>query len=83
MEVSARAWLKDPITPSTKYENSNAACGFVPSGVRDGDFMRCMTESTGVTSCGKHGNEYETTEGPQEWMRKLLRSLKKKAWKNS
>lgn len=27
MEVSARAWLKNPKTPKTKYENSNAVSG--------------------------------------------------------
>jgi hypothetical protein len=37
-----------------KYENSNASYMCAPSGAGHGVSMRCMTGSTGVTSCGKH-----------------------------
>jgi hypothetical protein len=54
-EVSARAWSTDPTTPKRKCENSNDGYGYVPSGAGRGGSMRCMTGSTGVTSCGKRG----------------------------
>ena len=41
---------------STKCANCNADSGVRPSGNRADASMRCMTASTGVTSCGKHGS---------------------------
>ena len=73
VEVSARAWSKDPKTQKTKYENSNAAYGCVPSEVRADVSMRCMTGSTEVTFCGKRGNGYGRIVEPQVWIRKHLR----------
>jgi hypothetical protein len=82
MEVSARAWSKDPKTPKTKYENSNAAYGCVPSEVRADVFMRCMTGFTEVTFCGKRGNGYGRIVEPQVWIRRHLRSLSSEGRRN-
>ena len=54
-EVSARACRKRPTTPRDKVRELQRKLWGVPSRARHGGSMRCMTGSTGVTSCGKHG----------------------------
>jgi len=68
VEVSARACRQRPTTPSIKYDNSKSGYGCVPRGTGHGDSTRCMTGSTGVTSCGKRGGECAATKERRAWM---------------
>jgi hypothetical protein len=79
-EVSARACRKRTTPPKKKYDNSNASYMCVPSGVRHGASMRCTTESTGVTFCGKHGGEWAATGARQESMRRRSKRSNNEAW---
>ncbi len=73
--VRARAWRRQlrPTTrvgecPSTKFDDSSGSYMEQPSSNWAAASMRCMTESTGVTSCGGHGSASEATEARLAWM---------------
>jgi len=70
--LSAERWIK--------CENSSASYGCVPSRVRHGVSMRCTTGSTGVTSCGKRGDECAVTEERREWIARRWKTSSSRVW---